>query len=129
MMNKLIFLTIGVLTWLAPGVLSSPGGQQTAESSAELKVIAGPSLEAVGTDAAIVTWTTNKNSNSVVSYGVNRERLTISAASPNRWSRSLPYMVHRVLMVHLQPGTTYFYAVDLGNTKSAVSSFTTQSRN
>jgi hypothetical protein len=121
-MNRLLIRTIAVLTLSSLGVAVGTPAQQPIP----LEVIAGPSLEAVGTDSAIVTWTTNGSSNSVVSYGADRNHLTFSAASPNRWNRNLPSMVHRVLIVHLRPGTTYFYAVDFGSAKSGVASFTTQ---
>jgi hypothetical protein len=87
----------------------------------------GPAVEFSGDQSAVITWTTNSNGKSVVHYGVNSHDLTGTAESPNRWNPNLPYMVHRVLVIHLKPATTYYYVVESAGVKSAVSRFTTLS--
>jgi hypothetical protein len=91
-----------------------------------LQITKGPSVEFSGGQSAIITWTTNTNGNSVVHYGLNAKDLTDTAESPNRWNPNLPYMVHRVLMLHLKPATVYYYAVESAGVKSAVRQFTTR---
>ena len=91
-----------------------------------LQITKGPAVEFSGDQSAVITWTTNSKGNSVVHYGVNAQDLTETAESPNRWNPNLPYMVHRVLVVHLKPATTYYYVVESAGIKSTVSQFTTR---
>jgi phosphodiesterase/alkaline phosphatase D-like protein len=91
-----------------------------------LQIAKGPAVEFSGDQSAIITWTTNTNGNSVVRYGVNAKDLTKTAESPNRWNANLPYMVHRVLVAHLRPATTYYYVVESAGVKSTVCQFTTR---
>ena len=85
-------------------------------AGAPLQITKGPAVEFSGDQSAIVTWTTNTDGKSIVHYGLNAKDLTDTAESPNRWNPNLPYMVHRVLMLHLQPATTYYYkATSMGH--------------
>jgi phosphodiesterase/alkaline phosphatase D-like protein len=97
-------------------------------ASSSLSITKGPLVEFSGDQSAIITWTTNTNGNSVVHYGLNARELSDTAESPNRWNPNLPYMVHRVLMLHLKPATTYYYTVESRGVKSAVCRFTTLAR-
>jgi Purple acid Phosphatase, N-terminal domain len=91
------------------------------------RITKGPAVEFSGDQSAVVTWTTNSNGKSLVHYGLNAQDLTETAESPNRWNPNLPYMVHRVLVLHLKPATTYYYVVESAGVKSTVSQFTTRS--
>ena len=91
-----------------------------------LQITKGPAVEFSGDQSAIITWTTNTNGNSLVHYGLNAKDLTGTAESPNRWNPNIPYMVHRVLMLHLKPATIYYYTVESAGVKSAVRQFTTR---
>jgi Purple acid Phosphatase, N-terminal domain len=75
-----------------------------------------------------ITWTTNTNGSSSVHYGNRSTNLDQMAASPHRWSRNLPNMVHRVLLLNLKPSTTYYYVVDSNGVKSTVSRFETHAK-
>jgi hypothetical protein len=87
----------------------------------------GPTVECSGDQSAIITWTTDTNGNSVVRYGVNAKDLTETAKSPDRYNPNLSYMVHRVMVIHLKPATTYYYVVESAGVKSTVCQFTTRS--
>jgi hypothetical protein len=91
------------------------------------QITKGPVVEFSGDQSAIITWTTNSNGKSLVHYGLNAQDLSETAESANRWNPNLPYMVHRVLMVHLKPATTYYYVVESAGAKSTVYQFTTRS--
>jgi hypothetical protein len=91
------------------------------------RITKGPEVEFTEDQSAVITWTTSSNGNSVVRYGVNPQELTETAESPNRWNPNLPYLVHRVLVVHLKPATTYYYVVESAGVKSTVNRFTTRS--
>jgi hypothetical protein len=90
------------------------------------QITKGPAVEFSGDQSAIITWTTNTNGKSIVHYGLNAKDLTDTAESPNRWNPNLPYMVHRVLMLHLKPSTTYYYTVESAGVKSTICRFTTR---
>jgi hypothetical protein len=100
-------------------------------------IIKGPALESTTNTSAVIRWTTNTGGGTVVHYGVvhygtEPNNLNHTAKSPNRWNRNLPYMIYRVNVDRLKPGTTYYYTV--GSTQangaddeasSAVNQFTT----
>jgi hypothetical protein len=112
----------------------SPAGKK----SARMRIIKGPALESAKDNSAIIRWTTNTGSSliehSVVHYGTDPKKLDRRAESPNRWNQSLPYMIHRVSVMNLTPGTTYYYMVEsvrgdgtpLGGKSNAVNKFTTR---
>jgi phosphodiesterase/alkaline phosphatase D-like protein len=111
-------------------MLALAGRSQAAADSANanqgLQIVQGPSVEKFDERSAIITWSTNTNGSSSVHYGSKPANLDQLAASPNRWSRNLPNMVHRVLLLNLKPSTTYYYVVDSNGVKSPVSHFVTR---
>ena len=110
-----------------------------AKKSARMQIIKGPVLESATDNSAIIRWTTNTGSSliehSVVHYGTEPKNLNRRAESPNRWNRSLHYMIHRVSVMNLAPRTTYYYTVEsvrgdgtpLGGRSNTVNHFTTDS--
>jgi hypothetical protein len=112
----------------------SPAGKK----AARMRIIKGPALESAKDNSAIIRWATNTGSSliehSVVHYGTDPKKLDRRAESPNRWNQSLPYMIHRVSVMNLTPGTTYYYTVEsvrgdgtpLGGKSNAVNKFTTR---
>ena len=65
----------------------------------------GPIIETVGPNNAVIAWTTNAQSSSVVRYGTDPNSLTQTAQGP--WSSG----GHRVQLNNLQPNTRYYFAV------------------
>jgi phosphodiesterase/alkaline phosphatase D-like protein len=62
-----------------------------------------PKVEHVTSNSAIIAWSTNVNSSTLVRYGTDQNSLSQSAQMP--WGG----LTHRVTLKNLQPGTTYFY--------------------
>jgi phosphodiesterase/alkaline phosphatase D-like protein len=62
-----------------------------------------PKVENVTNNSAIIAWSTNVNSSTLVRYGTDQNSLNQSAQMP--WGG----LTHRVTLKNLQPGTTYFY--------------------
>jgi hypothetical protein len=129
-------LGIGILIFsLQPFSERSP-----ASKTAGMQIIKGPTLESATDSSAIITWTTNTGSSaierSVVYYGTDPKTLNSRADSPNRWNQNLPSMIHRVSVINLTPGTTYYYTVEsvrgdetpLGGKSSTINQFTTLRR-
>jgi hypothetical protein len=108
------------------------------EKAARIQIIIkGPAPESATENSAIIRWTTNTGSSllerSVVHYGTDPKNLNRKADSPNRWNQNLPSMIHRVYVMNLMPGTTYYYTVEslrgdgtpLGGRSNTINQFTT----
>jgi Purple acid Phosphatase, N-terminal domain len=90
-----------------------------APTATHVRITQGPALESAsaGDKSAIITWTSDNPGGSdehfgVVHYGTNPKELTETAKSHIRLNRNHPTTVFRVLVVGLQPKTTYYYTVD-----------------
>jgi hypothetical protein len=114
MNNRFALIAAGLL-WIATSV--------TVASA--VTIINTPSIESADSNSAIIRWTTDTQGTSVVHYGTTPRQLTQNATSRNRWNRSLGYMVHRVQVLGLSPGTTYYFQVESDGSKSSISSFST----
>jgi hypothetical protein len=138
-MSRLLLFVIAVsisipIFSVQPASQQSPAGKK----AGRMRIIKGPALESAKDNSAIIRWTTNTGSSliehSVVHYGTDPKTLDRRAESPNRWNQSLPYMIHRVSVMNLTPGTTYYYTVEsvrgdgtpLGGKSNAVNKFTTR---
>jgi len=91
--------------------------------------MAGPSISSVTASpratGAIISWTTNEPSDSIVSYGTDPENLDLNRAAPALIA------THSVSLGNLNPLTTYYFAVSstdaAGNTTTSTGhSLTTQ---
>src|SRR2546425_486173 len=87
-------------------------------------------VENVTDSSAILAFSTNVASSTVIKYGTDRNNLDQTAQAP--WGRRM----HRVTISNLKPGTKYYWQVQtgqaLGSGQSATSdiqSFTTQGGN
>ncbi len=131
-----ITVSVSVLIFTAQTVSQQP---PAGKKVARMQIIEGPALESATHNSAIIRWKTNTGSSliehSVVHYGTEPKDLSSKAESLNRWNRNLPYMIHRVQVMKLTPGTKYYYTVEsvrgdgtpLGGKSNAVRHFTTES--
>jgi phosphodiesterase/alkaline phosphatase D-like protein len=114
-------------------------GSNSGRGGQALQIVNGPVVEDVGNNYAIVAWTTNDGSSSVVHYGTDQNNLSQTAqtdyvdSDKGSQSGKLNPATHRVRVDNLQPGTTYFFVVDStegdntsGEAKSPVAQFTTK---
>ena len=114
---------------------SGQGGEE-GESAAErqpVKIIDGPRVEGVGNNWAVIAWTTNAASSTVLKYGATPNSLTQTAESPYADKEGASQQTHRVRVTNLQPNTTYYFMVDSGQgegtgteAKSQVAQFKTK---
>jgi hypothetical protein len=130
-----IVVSVGILMF---SVQTASEQRPAGKKSARMQIIKGPALESATDNSAIIRWTTNTGSSliehSVVHYGSEPKNLNRRAESPNRWNQSLPYMIHRVSVMNLTPGATYYYTVEsvrgdgtpLGGRSNAINQFTTR---
>ena len=139
-MSRLLSLAItvwvSILTFAVQTVSQPP---PAVKQIARMQIIEGPALESATHNSAIIRWKTNTGSSliehSVVHYGTDPKDLTSQAESLNRWNRNLPYMIHRVQVMKLTPGTRYYYTVEsvrgdgtpLGGKSKTIKHFTTSS--
>lgn len=80
----------------------------------QLQITNGPVVEGVGDSWAVVAWTTNEGSSSVLHYGTDQNNLSQTAQQDYQKSQSSQGANHRVKIDNLQPGTTYYFKVDSG---------------
>ena len=122
----------------APSRLLASNQQMGSTAAPAVQITDGPQIERTTDRWAIIRWTTNNVKGTslrfgVVRYGTDPRYLVRTAKSPNRWNPGLPYMIYRVQVNNLEPGTTYYYQVEAENARddregpqSAVSKFTTE---
>lgn len=91
---------------------SGPGASNR-HSGGAFRITNGPVLERVGDNSAIVAWSTNLPSSSIVKYGTNRNNLGQTAQEA--WGQT----THRVELKNLQPGTRYYFSVHSAQAKDA----------
>lgn len=85
---------------------------QTKDASANpnnVRITHGPTVEFVTADRAVVAWSTNVSSGTIVLYGTSADALTQQAKMP--WGS----LTHRVTLKKLQPDTHYFFQVRSGD--------------
>lgn len=69
-------------------------------------VITNISNSSITSSSAVITWSTNENSNSVVKYG------TVSGSYINTSSDAAYVTSHTIILTNLAPNTTYYYVVN-----------------
>ena len=139
-MSRLLSLAITVWVSILTFSVQTVSQQPPADKKvARMQIIEGPVLESGTHNSAIIRWKTNTGSSliehSVVHYGTDPRDLRSKAESLNRWNRNLPYMIHRVQVMKLAPGTKYYYTVEsvrgdgtpLGGKSKTINHFTTSS--
>jgi phosphodiesterase/alkaline phosphatase D-like protein len=115
---------------------TTKGGSGEQDSAAErqpVKIIDGPRVEGVGNTWAVIAWTTNAGSSTIVRYGTNPNALSMTGESPYADAEGASHQTHRVQLKNLQPNTTYYFMVDSGQgegtgteAKSQVATFKTK---
>jgi len=89
-------------------------GERGERHEAAVRIIDGPRVEVVGGDWAVIAWTTNSASSSVVRYGNDRNRLDQMGESPYADNDNTRNQTHRVRLKNLRPNSTYYFMVDSG---------------
>ena len=118
---------------------TQPGQSRNNSGGQALQIVHGPVVEDAGNNYAVVAWTTNDGSSSFVHYGTDQNNLSQTAqtdyvdSDKGSQSGQLKPATHRVRIQNLQPGTTYYFAVQStdgdntsGEAKSATAQFTTK---
>jgi hypothetical protein len=80
--------------------------QAGSQNNGTVRITKGPFVEFVDDKTAVIAWSTNVNSSTVVRYGNDRNNLNQTATAP--WGG----LTHRVTIKNLQPGQQYFFAVE-----------------
>jgi phosphodiesterase/alkaline phosphatase D-like protein len=121
-----------VASFKTKGGVSGESGE-SAQERQPVRIIDGPRVESAGNNSAVIAWTTNAASSSVVRYGPNPNSLNQTAQAPYADAEGAPQQTHRVRIDNLQPNTTYYFMVDSGQgegtgteAKSPVAQFKTK---
>jgi len=99
-----------------------------AAETKNVQITKGPFVEHAGGTTAVIAWSTNEPSSTIVRYGTNRDQLNQTAQLP--WGA----LTHRVTIKNLEPGQAYYFKVESGqaqgsggNAVSELGTFTTKS--
>jgi phosphodiesterase/alkaline phosphatase D-like protein len=140
-MNRLVLallLMACAVSILIFAVQTDSQQRPASKKAPRMEIIKGPAVESATENSAIIRWTTNTGGSliehSVVHYGTDPRNLSRKAESHNRWNQNLPYMIHRVHVMNLTPGTTYYYTVEslrgddtpLGGRSNTINQFITR---
>ncbi|MEO8727324.1 MAG: fibronectin type III domain-containing protein [Acidobacteriaceae bacterium] len=85
-----------------------------------VKITQGPKVEHVAVATAVIAWSTDAGSSTVVRYGMNASDLSQEAKGSDSSG------THRVTLSKLRPATTYYFVAESNGAKSGVRSFTTR---
>jgi phosphodiesterase/alkaline phosphatase D-like protein len=88
-------------------------GHELHKNSPPDRITGGPVIESVSDHSAVIAWSTNEPSSSVLTYGTDRNSLNQKAEAP--WGGK----PHRVYLRNLQPNTSYFFRVHSGEAKGS----------
>ena len=77
-----------------------------APGAAGPKITDGPRIEFLGTNSAVIAWTTNEPANGVVRYGTEPGAQAETAEAPSNQT------THRVTLRRLKPGAIYYFSVE-----------------
>lgn len=69
----------------------------------QVQITQGPKVEHADSTTAVIAWSTNASSGTIVKYGTDPANLTQTAAMP--WGG----FTHRVTLQNLKPNTTYYF--------------------
>jgi hypothetical protein len=135
----IVLITAAAGSLTASDRLAAGDQARSGKNASRVQIVQAPTLESATDTAAIVRWTTNSVEGTTVRYGVvhfgvDPRQLSQVAKSQNRWNRELPWMIYRVQLDNLEPGFTYYYAVETttangvseGGMSSELYQFTTQ---
>lgn len=75
-----------------------------------VRITNGPVIEHLDQNSAIIAWSTNMRSSSIVRYGTDPNNLTQTAEAS--WGQGGVNNAHRVHINNLQPNTTYYFRVE-----------------
>jgi len=73
-----------------------------------VKIVKGPVVEHAGERSAVIAWSTNVSSATIVKFGTDPNNLDRKAQMP--WGG----VTHRVTIKNLEPGKTYYFQADSG---------------
>ena len=103
-MRTLILTAITALL-LGTATAQSPKMATKSDAPPILRITHGPTVEFTSANKAIVAWSTNVSSGTVVNYGTDQNNLSHKAEAP--WGA----LTHRVTLKNLQPDTKYYFKV------------------
>lgn len=80
-----------------------------------VRITDGPRVEGVGDTWAVIAWTTNTGSSSLVHFGMDPNNMGDTAQAPySDNEKSVNGQNHRVRLNNLKPGTNYYFVVESG---------------
>jgi hypothetical protein len=94
------------MLWTAAVAQSPSAPGEPAPPAIAVEIIGGPVVEHVTATTAVIAWSTNVNSGTVLHYGTDPHRLDQTSGMP--WGG----LTHRVDLKDLKPDTRYYFQVE-----------------
>jgi Fibronectin type III domain len=91
---------------LCPEAQNRPFTSDPVAPTIEVKIVQGPVVENVTDSTAIIAWSTNVNSGTLLHYGIDPTNLDKIAGMP--WGG----LTHRVTLKDLKPDTKYYFRAE-----------------
>jgi phosphodiesterase/alkaline phosphatase D-like protein len=82
-------------------------------AQSQVRITQGPKVEHTSATTAIIAWSTDASSGTLVKYGTDPDNLTQQAGMP--WGG----FTHRVTLKDLKPNTTYYFQVISGQAQGS----------
>ncbi len=103
-----IFLIPLILIALAASAALAQTSSAAQDTYPPVQIIHGPVVETTSKTGAVIAWSTNVNSGTLLRYGTDPMHLDRSASMP--WGG----ITHRVTLKDLQPATAYYFQAESG---------------
>ncbi len=100
---------LGVTTLLNPAVALAKEVEIADEE--DFKILAGPYLQSAFDNTVAIHWIVNKNANSWVIYGTDKQQLNQKAYGKSAFGLRPDGRINKVVLRNLIPGQTYFYQI------------------
>jgi hypothetical protein len=104
--NFFRFLIISGASCSAAVSQTSFPSDEPAPPALSVEIVAGPVVEQVTATTAVIAWSTNVNSGTVLRYGTDPQHLDQTAGMP--WGG----LTHRVYLKDLKPDTRYYFQAE-----------------
>ena len=104
---------LGCAVWTQSPAIAESAAKANAKKTENVRITKGPIIEWVGSKDAVIAWSTNVRSGTMLRYGNSKTALTQTAKAP--WGGA----THRVHLRNLNPATEYFFVADSGQAQGS----------
>ena len=100
---------LGAVTLLTPSIALAAQVDKIVDEG--FKILVGPYLQSSFDNSMVIHWVTNKDANSWVVYGTDKQGLTQKAYGKSAFGMRPDGRINKVILKNLIPGQIYFYQI------------------